>query len=182
MRVLQVDRRTPFTPPRSPLCRSNLFVGVGVRGGAVRQHPRAHKRGHSDLSYCKRHFLAGEWKNTEQRVPLTWTPCHFGGQRPWFVSQRAAPHHTLPHSTAHFGAVASEPVGLVGDRVPAKQAGLFSGEGGTGKTILELMKDVAGKDWCGSLPTLGPAFYLGAEDDENEVHIRASPPSPSITV
>ena len=27
------------------------------------------------------------------------------------------------------------------DRVPANQAGLFSGEGGTGKSIIELMKD-----------------------------------------
>jgi RecA-family ATPase len=61
------------------------------------------------------------------------------------------------------------------DRVPLKQAGLFSGEGGTGKSIIELMKNVAhvaGKDWLGSLPEPGPAFYLGAEDDERELHIR----------
>jgi RecA-family ATPase len=61
------------------------------------------------------------------------------------------------------------------DRVPLNQAGLFSGEGGTGKSILELMKNVAhvtGKDWLGSMPEPGPAFYIGAEDDENEIHIR----------
>lgn len=61
------------------------------------------------------------------------------------------------------------------DRVPSRQAGLFSGEGGTGKSIIELMKDVAhvaGKDWLGSLPEQGPAFYIGAEDDEDEIHIR----------
>jgi RecA-family ATPase len=61
------------------------------------------------------------------------------------------------------------------DRVPLCQAGLFSGEGGTGKSIIELMKNVAhvaGKDWLGSLPEQGPAFYIGAEDDEKEVHIR----------
>jgi RecA-family ATPase len=61
------------------------------------------------------------------------------------------------------------------DRVPLNQAGLFSGEGGTGKSIIELMKDVAhvaGKDWLGSLPEQGPAFYIGAEDDEDEIHIR----------
>ncbi len=69
------------------------------------------------------------------------------------------------------------------DRVPLKQAGLFSGEGGTGKSLLELHKDVAHvvatmtrddvlKDWLGSLPEPGPAFYLGAEDDEREIHIR----------
>jgi RecA-family ATPase len=37
------------------------------------------------------------------------------------------------------------------------------------------VKDIAhvlGKDWLGSLPELGPAFYLGAEDDITELHIR----------
>jgi RecA-family ATPase len=61
------------------------------------------------------------------------------------------------------------------DRVPLRQAGLFSGEGGTGKSIIELTKDVAhvaGKDWLGSCPEIGPAFYIGAEDDADELHIR----------
>jgi RecA-family ATPase len=61
------------------------------------------------------------------------------------------------------------------DRVPLNQAGLFSGEGGAGKSIIEMMKDVAhvaGKEWLGSRPEIGPAIYLGAEDDEKEIHIR----------
>jgi RecA-family ATPase len=61
------------------------------------------------------------------------------------------------------------------DRVPLNQAGLFSGEGGTGKSIIELMKDVAhvaGKDWLGSMPEPGPAIYIGAEDGADEIHIR----------
>jgi RecA-family ATPase len=61
------------------------------------------------------------------------------------------------------------------DRVPLNQAGLFSGEGGTGKSIIELMKNVAhvmGKDWLGTMPEPGPAIYLGAEDDKEEIHIR----------
>jgi RecA-family ATPase len=61
------------------------------------------------------------------------------------------------------------------DRVPLNQAGLFSGEGGTGKSIIELQKNVAhvvGRDWLGSMPEPGPAFYIGAEDDEDELHIR----------
>src|SRR5262249_15011748 len=61
------------------------------------------------------------------------------------------------------------------DRVLLKQAGLFSGEGGTGKSIIELQKDVAhvlAKDWLGSMPECGPAFYIGAEDDQEEIHIR----------
>src|SRR5262245_20690614 len=59
------------------------------------------------------------------------------------------------------------------DRVPLRQAGLFSGEGGVGKSLIELAKDVAhvmGKDWLGSMPELGPAFYLGAEDEADEIH------------
>lgn len=61
------------------------------------------------------------------------------------------------------------------DRVPLRQAGLFSGEGGTGKSIIELQKNVAhvtGKDWLGSMPEQGPTIYIGAEDDADELHIR----------
>ena len=45
------------------------------------------------------------------------------------------------------------------DRVPLNQAGLFSGEGGAGKSIIELTKDVAhvaGKDWFGSCRKTAP--------------------------
>jgi AAA domain-containing protein/bifunctional DNA primase/polymerase-like protein len=63
------------------------------------------------------------------------------------------------------------------NRVPLNQAGLFSGEGGGGKSIIELTKNVAhvtGKEWLGSLPERGPAIYLGAEDDKDEIHIRVA--------
>ena len=36
------------------------------------------------LLYRARSFLAG-WNSIEQRIPITWTNCHFGGRRPWFV-------------------------------------------------------------------------------------------------
>jgi hypothetical protein len=36
------------------------------------------------LVYRARGLLT-EWEDIEQRVPITWTACHFGGQRPWFV-------------------------------------------------------------------------------------------------
>jgi hypothetical protein len=65
--------------------------------------------------------------------------------------------------------------GLSSDRVPLNQAGLFSREGDTSKSIIELMKNVAhvtGRDWLGSMPELGPAIYLGAEDDKDEIHIQ----------
>jgi hypothetical protein len=37
------------------------------------------------LTHRYRGWGAAEWKTVEQRVPITWTGCHFGGHRPWFV-------------------------------------------------------------------------------------------------
>jgi len=37
------------------------------------------------LMYRSRSWGAAEWKSLEQRVPITWTACHLGGQRPWFI-------------------------------------------------------------------------------------------------
>jgi hypothetical protein len=37
------------------------------------------------LSYRARTSWAAEWEPIEQRVPITWTDCHFGGRRPWFM-------------------------------------------------------------------------------------------------
>jgi hypothetical protein len=56
-----------------------------------------------------------------------------------------------------------DPNGLSRIACRSTRQGLFSGEGGTGKSIIELMKNVAhvtGKDWLGSMPELGPAIYL----------------------
>jgi RecA-family ATPase len=99
--------------------------------------------------------------------------------KPRLVIQRANTNDNAPFPWLNMSNWDYEPVPerqwAIKDRVPANQAGLFSGEGGTGKSILEIMKDVAhvtGKDWLGSLPEPGPAFYLGAEDDKDELHIR----------
>lgn len=59
------------------------------------------------------------------------------------------------------------------DRIPMRQPTLFSGDGGKGKTRILLQLSCAhalGKDWLGMLPEPGPAIYLGAEDDEDELH------------
>jgi RecA-family ATPase len=66
----------------------------------------------------------------------------------------------------------------VRDRIPARQVTLLSGEGAVGKSIVELNLCVAhplAKDWLGTMPEPGGAFYIGAEDDEKELHIRLSP-------
>ncbi len=37
------------------------------------------------LSYRYRSGPAGEWEEVKEPVSLKWTPCNFGGERPWFV-------------------------------------------------------------------------------------------------
>ena len=47
---------------------------ISIRGG----------RQQISLSYrAKSH--GGEWQSVEQPVPISWTACRFGGERPWFV-------------------------------------------------------------------------------------------------
>jgi RecA-family ATPase len=64
---------------------------------------------------------------------------------------------------------------LVRDRIPLQQPTLLSGEGAVGKSILTLHllgATALGRDWLGMLPEPGPAWYVGAEDNERELHIR----------
>ena len=37
------------------------------------------------LSYRHRRGLGGEWEDVRKPVTLEWTPCNFGGERPWFT-------------------------------------------------------------------------------------------------
>jgi len=30
-------------------------------------------------------YAGGEWESVEEPVNLTWTPCNYGGRRPWFI-------------------------------------------------------------------------------------------------
>jgi hypothetical protein len=41
------------------------------------------------LLYRHRIGLGGEWEDVKETVPLTWTACNFGGERPWFICPRA---------------------------------------------------------------------------------------------
>lgn len=63
----------------------------------------------------------------------------------------------------------------VHDRIPLRQPTLLSGEGAAGKTLLLLQQSVAhvlGRDWLGTMPEPGPAIYVGAEDEDDELHRR----------
>jgi hypothetical protein len=37
------------------------------------------------LAYRHRSGAGGEWEDVREPVPLTWTGCNFGGERPWFL-------------------------------------------------------------------------------------------------
>ncbi len=37
------------------------------------------------LSYRHRRGIGNEWEDVREVVPLEWTPCNFGGERPWFL-------------------------------------------------------------------------------------------------
>jgi hypothetical protein len=68
------------------LCAGQWFSCSWTRGGepsgdiSVRMEPDL-----VILSFRSRSRSEGQWKSIEQRVPITWTPCHLGGQRPWFI-------------------------------------------------------------------------------------------------
>lgn len=64
---------------------------------------------------------------------------------------------------------------LVHGLVPQKTVTLFSGDGGTGKSLLALQLAVAvaaDTGWIGKGVTPGRAIYLSAEDDDEELHRR----------
>ncbi|MEM9392790.1 MAG: AAA family ATPase [Pseudomonadota bacterium] len=64
---------------------------------------------------------------------------------------------------------------LVPDLVPHRNVTLFSGDGGTGKSLLALQLAIAvtaQTDWIGRAVQQGGAIFLSAEDDDDELHRR----------
>ena len=60
-------------------------------------------------------------------------------------------------------------------RIPNQQCVLFSGQGGAGKSTVQLQQSVAhvlGRDWLGTMPKLGPALFVDAEDPSDVLHRR----------
>ena len=61
---------------------TNSWTFGGEPAGTINAHTEP---GAVVLTYRTRSWQAAEWKTITQRVPMTWTDCHFGGRRPWFV-------------------------------------------------------------------------------------------------
>ncbi len=59
--------------------RDGTTTSIGITGGrqAITLNYRNKSRGQ-------------DWQTVEQRVPIRWTPCRFGGERPWFVCDVSA--------------------------------------------------------------------------------------------
>jgi len=60
-------------------------------------------------------------------------------------------------------------------RIPRRQSVIFSGEGGAGKSLIQLHLSAAtalGRDWFGEIPEQGPALFIDCEDDEKVIHYR----------
>jgi RecA-family ATPase len=70
------------------------------------------------------------------------------------------------------GVEVPEPEWSVPNRIPSRQACLFTGHGAAGKSTIGLhlcVAHVLGREWLGSFPQLGPAIFLDAEDDFNVI-------------
>lgn len=73
------------------------------------------------------------------------------------------------------GAVVKPREWLVHGLIPQKTVTLFSGDGGTGKSLLALQLAVAvvtGRGWIGKAASEGRVIFMSAEDDDDELHRR----------
>lgn len=67
------------------LSTGRSFGWQWTQGGAVQASIRVRVAvDHVVLAYRQR-TAGADWKEEEYPVRLTWTPCHFGGRRPWFL-------------------------------------------------------------------------------------------------
>jgi hypothetical protein len=55
---------------------------IGSIGGVAHDDDRV------TFFYRHRRGMGGEWEEVEETVALEWTPCNFGGKRPWFLCPR----------------------------------------------------------------------------------------------
>jgi RecA-family ATPase len=132
-----------------------------------------HAKGMSYEEACKAiladNTQAGEWANRTDERQL---------ERAWERSKLALdstepPTGTTAPTIINIGAWDNQPMPeqewAVPDRYPLRQTGLFSGEGGEGKSSVVLHLCAAHaleRDWLGTTPRPGPAIFIDAEDDD----------------
>lgn len=77
--VRRLQREDLLRPGRSYRWK---WAGDGERIGSVEVRVESER---IDLSYRTREADGGDWLTKAYPVRLEWTPCHFGGSRPWFL-------------------------------------------------------------------------------------------------
>jgi AAA domain/Primase C terminal 2 (PriCT-2) len=166
--------------------RALAWLGWGERGYGIFRDWSSQSTSEFNEKGLRTQWASFERTRNTRADPITiGTVYYFAQQLGWSDSQQASDNSGVEPPTpkrlkwVDMSNWDHEPIPerewAIFNRVPLNQAGLFSGEGGTGKSIIELEKDVAhvaGKSWLGSMPVQGPAFYIGAEDDVKEIHIR----------
>jgi hypothetical protein len=66
---------------RSPRWFSWAWTRDGERVASINVETERHR---VTLRYRSRPY-GGDWTSVKQQLPVVWTPCRFGGERPWFV-------------------------------------------------------------------------------------------------
>ena len=148
-----IDRSADFHSEVWRLASQEMTVDEIAR--AMRSHPGADKYGHRLHAEILRSY--GKWQEehgAQQEPPKPFT---FINLKEWSFDNVPQREWAVP------------------DRIPLRQVNLFSGEGAIGKSTVQLhlcTAHVLGRDWLGTLPSQGPAFFIDAEDDDKELHRR----------
>jgi len=77
--VLRWNRLGYFKYPQS---FSWVWKRDGDTTGSIRVRTEQHR---VTLVYRSRSYFNDDWEDVSQQVPIEWSPCRFGGARPWFV-------------------------------------------------------------------------------------------------
>jgi hypothetical protein len=103
------------------------------------------------LRFRVRHRGDAEWTPVEQRVPIIWTACHFGGHRPWFRCNNCSGRAAVLYSAGElFACRRCCGLAYASQQEPLSQRGLLKAQkirerlGGdlkTEKSILESKDD-----------------------------------------
>ncbi|MEP3675383.1 AAA family ATPase [Sulfitobacter sp.] len=113
---------------------------------------------------------SGDWNDVHTREGLGGVKAALNAETP-----------SLTVSVADFeGTVAPDRKWIVEDMIPDRQVTLFTGDGGTGKSLIamQLATAVALREekplqtWLGRPIMNGSALYFGAEDEQDEMHRR----------
>ena len=70
--------------------RPRWFSWSWTRGGERVASINVDTQHHYVLLKYRSRSYGEDWSDVEQRVSIAWTPCRFGGERPWFVCSVAA--------------------------------------------------------------------------------------------